>query len=51
MPLKSKAQVRKWGALVNEGKISEATFKEALSATPSVKGLPDRVKAKKKRKK
>jgi hypothetical protein len=44
MPFKSKAQLRKFGQLLKEGKISSATFKEWLSATQNVKKLPERVK-------
>jgi hypothetical protein len=40
---KSKAQLRKFGELLKEGKISSATFKEWLSATPNIKKLPERV--------
>ena len=45
MPLKSKAQVAKWGALVKEGKIKQSTFDEAMKTTP--KRLPERVTPKK----
>jgi hypothetical protein len=45
MPLKSKAQIRKWGELVKEGKISEDKFKEALSGTS--KNIPERLTPKK----
>jgi hypothetical protein len=43
MPFKSKAQLRKFGQLLKEGKISSATFKEWLLATPNIKKLPERV--------
>lgn len=43
MPLKSKAQLRKWGELVKQGKISQAKFDEALKATPNVGGLPEKI--------
>jgi hypothetical protein len=46
MPFKSKAQVRKWGQLVKEGKIKESTYKEALSATKDFGKLPERVGSK-----
>jgi hypothetical protein len=46
MPLKSWAQLRKFGQLVKQGKISRQTFKEWLDKTD--KGsLPERVKKKK----
>jgi hypothetical protein len=43
MPFKSKAEMRKWGELVKQGKISQKTFQEALRSTPDVHGLPERV--------
>jgi hypothetical protein len=43
MPLKSKAEVRKWGELVREGKISQSKYREALKAT-NFANLPERVK-------
>jgi hypothetical protein len=51
MPLKSKAQRRKFAELLLEGKISEETFEEWNRSTGSAK-LPERVtpKAKTKRK-
>jgi len=42
MPFKSKAQVRKFGAMVRRGEISQAKFREWLNKTPSVKKLPER---------
>ncbi len=48
MPLKSRKQVRKFGAMMREGKITPTTFDEWLKATPNIKGLPERVKTKKK---
>lgn len=45
MPLKSKAQIAKWGELVKQGKISQDKFDEALSVTP--KHLPERIGPKK----
>ena len=48
MPFKSKAQMRKFGQLVKEGKISKGTFQEWADATPNPKKLPERVKPKKK---
>ena len=49
MPFKSKSQVRKCGALMKEGKISESTFDEFASSTKSIKKLPEKVKKGKKR--
>lgn len=43
MPFKSKAEIRKWGELVKQGKISQAKFDEALSATKDAHKLPERV--------
>jgi hypothetical protein len=40
----SKAQMRKFGALVRKGQISKATFQRWLKETPSIKKLPNRVK-------
>ena len=42
MPFESKAQLRKFGELVKQGKMSQATFDEWLKATPSVHELPER---------
>ena len=47
MPFKSKAQVRKFGAMVKSGKISKATFKKWVKHTKNMKKLPKRVKKKK----
>ena len=44
MPFKSKAQLRKFAVLVEQGKMKHKVFKEWLEATPSVKKLPERVK-------
>lgn len=44
MPLKSKAQLRKFGALVKKGEISPAKFKEWRDETPNIKELPERAK-------
>jgi len=50
MPFKSKAQVRKFGAMVRRGEISKKKFKQWLAETPNVKKLPERVKRKKQKK-
>ena len=47
MPFKSKAQVKKFGAMVGRGEISKATFKKWKKHTPNIKKLPERVKKKK----
>ncbi|MFZ2653581.1 MAG: hypothetical protein WAX69_01575, partial [Victivallales bacterium] len=41
MPFKSKAQLRKFAVLVEQGKMKPKVFKEWLEATPSVKKLPE----------
>ena len=51
MPFKSKAQLRKFGAMVGRGEMSEATFKRWREETPSVKRLPERVRNERKRRK
>ena len=51
MPFKSKAQQRKFGAMLSSGEISKAEFDEWAHATKNIKRLPERVKKKKKRKK
>ncbi len=51
MPFRSKSQLRKFGALVNRGEMSEATFKRWLEETKNVKKLPEKVKKKKKKRK
>lgn len=43
MPLKSKAQLRKLGELVKQGKMSESKFKEFITSTPNIKTLPERI--------
>ena len=47
MPFKSWAQVRKFGSLVKQGKMSKETFKKWLKETPSVNSLPERKNDKK----
>jgi hypothetical protein len=47
VPFKSRKQRRKFGAMVNEGKISKAVFDEWQRDTP--KNIPDKVKRKKRR--
>jgi hypothetical protein len=46
MPFKSFAQVRKFGALVNKGKMKESMFKKWLKHTPDISHLPERIKKK-----
>ena len=48
MPFKSKAQVKKFGAMLKRGEITKATFNKWVKHTPSIKKLPERVKRKKK---
>ena len=47
MPFKSKAQVKKFGAMVGRGEMSKATFNKWKKHTPNIKKLPERVKKKK----
>jgi len=44
LPFKSKAQLRKFGAMVKSGEISQAEFDKWLKHTPNIKGLPARKK-------
>ena len=48
MPFKSRAQVRKFGHLLSEGKITQEQFDHWHEETPNIKKLPARVKKKKK---
>ncbi len=49
MPLKSKAQMRKLGALESRGEVPKGTVSKWAHHTPGgVKNLPERVKSKKK---
>ena len=43
MPFRSKAQVRKFGELVKQGKMTEAEFQRWLHETPNIKRLPERL--------
>ena len=49
MPFRSKAQVRKFGAMVKRGEMSKAKFEEWLHGTPNIKRLPEKVKKKTKK--
>ena len=51
MPFRSKAQVRKFGAMVKRGEISKKKFEEWLHETQNIKKLPERVEKKKTKKK
>lgn len=51
MPFRSKAQIRKFGAMVRRGEISKEKFREWLEETPNIKKLPERVRKKKRKKK
>ena len=42
MPFKSKAQMRKFGEMLKQGKITKDTFDEWAHATPDVEKLPER---------
>ena len=46
MPFKSKAQLRKFGAMVKSGEISRATFNKWVEHTPNIKKLPKKKKSK-----
>src|SRR6266446_6353157 len=43
MPFKSKAQQRKFGAMMGRGEISKQEFDKWAHATPNIKKLPERV--------
>jgi len=45
VPFQSKAQVRKFGSLVAQGKISSDKFAQWRAETPNMASLPDRKKA------
>ena len=48
MPFRSKSQVRKFGAMLRRGEISQATFDKWVKHTKgSLKKLPERIKKKK----
>lgn len=51
MPFKSKAQLRKFGAMLKRGEITKATYNRWIKHTPNIKGLPERKKKTKKKKK
>lgn len=44
MPFQSKAQMRKFGALVGRGEMSKDEFRKWLAETPAPKSLPERKK-------
>jgi hypothetical protein len=47
-PFRSKSQVRKFGAMLKRGEITQATFDKWVKHTPkSLKKLPERVRKKK----
>ena len=50
MPFKSKAQLRKFGAMVESGEISKATFNKWAKHTKNIKGLPEKKSRLEKRK-
>ena len=47
MPLESKAQLRKFGAMAGRGEITQKTFKHWRDATPNIKKLPERARKRK----
>ena len=47
MPFKSKSQVRKFGSLVGQGKMSQEEFDKWAHHTKNIKGLPERIGKKK----
>jgi hypothetical protein len=48
MPFKSRAQLRKFASMVEEGKISKEKFQEWLDETSDIDGLPEKIGKKKK---
>ena len=42
MPFQSKAQIRKFGELVKQGKMSQGKMDEWMTATKNPKALPER---------
>lgn len=46
MPFRSKAQMRKFGAMVARGEMADETFRRWLAETPRKKALPERVQEK-----
>jgi hypothetical protein len=44
MPFVSRAQMKKFGKLLAEGRISQATFDEWKNKTRSIERLPERVR-------
>ena len=51
MPFKSKAQIRKFGAMLKRGEITKATFNKWMKHTPNIEKLPERKRKTKKKKK
>lgn len=43
MPFVSKAEIRKWGELVKQGKITQEKFDESMKATKDPHKLPERI--------
>lgn len=43
MPFKSKAQMKKFGEMVSEGKMSKEEFDKWAKDTPNIKHLPERL--------
>lgn len=47
MPIKSKSQLRKFGAMLKRKEISKSTFEKWVRHTPNIKKLPEKVRKKK----
>lgn len=43
MPFRSKAQIRKFAQMVNDGEMSEEEFRQWLEETENIKKLPELV--------
>lgn len=43
MPFKSKAQIKKFGELVKQGKMQQSEFDKWMSETPDAHKLPERL--------
>jgi len=50
LPFRSKAQIRKFAQMVNNGEMSEEEFRQWLEETGDIKDLPEKVRSKKKAK-
>lgn len=50
MPFKSLSQVRKFGEMMKQGKMSHQEFEKWANETPNMSSLPERIGKKKRRK-